>query len=446
MAWGYGIVFAMAREYYFVSDLHIGGDGALDECEFENEIIALLRKLEEEADDAELIIAGDLLGLWETTTLAGPDKLHAIIASHFDLFRQFQRTGRRVRITVIPGNHDHELATAPEFGAILAGYNIHLEAREYITRPLAGRTIWIEHGHQHDAYNRFEDFGNPACNPLGYYFTSSIISGAGKRVRNRREKWLRDIESVYPTEYVPHWLFSNYFYREMNTYIRVIGLPFLLAFSTSAMLVAGALLELSGLVAPGRILSSFTRWFGSPGYLLDALFLVDAFAFVAMILFALPLLLIRHDVRGVLRSYNLDLSQTLQVEKENEYAAAAERVFRDHPEVAVFVFGHTHAASLTVAQGRAIVNTGSWIKRLTRVPSRFILLPDVYCPSYQLGYFRLAEDPDGLTIHYHTIEKEAPGPLSLLQRFSIYRQRPEAPPPIPPEMRLPGANNDTVSL
>ncbi len=427
----------MAREYYFISDLHIGGDGALDECEFEEEIIAFLRMLEAEAGDAELIIAGDMLGLWETTTISGPDKLHATIASHLDLFHQFKQTGSRMRITAIPGNHDHELATNAEFGAILAGYNIHLEAREFITRPLGRRTLWIEHGHQHDAYNRFEDFGNRACNPLGYYVTSGIISGAGQRARNRHEKWLRDIESVYPTEYVPHWLFSNYFYREMNTYIRVIGLPFLLAFSTSALLVIGALLELGGLVAPGRILSSFTRWFGSPGYLLDTLFLVDAFAFVALVLFALPLLLIRHDLRKVLLRYNFDLSQALTVEKENEYGAAAARVFRERPDVAVFVFGHTHAASLRLDGARAILNTGAWIKRLTRVPSRFFLLPDVYCPSYQLGYFRLRECPGGIAIQYRNIEKKASESLSLLQRFSIYRQRPGSPSAIPEETIVP---------
>ena len=108
----------MNTEYYLISDLHIGGDGALDACEFEAELIAFLKMLEDKGGESELIVAGDLLGLWEFTTLSGPDKLHAIIASHFDLFRQFYRTGAKVRITVIPGNHDHELATDPEFGVL----------------------------------------------------------------------------------------------------------------------------------------------------------------------------------------------------------------------------------------------------------------------------------------------------------------------------------------
>jgi UDP-2,3-diacylglucosamine pyrophosphatase LpxH len=427
----------MAKEYYFISDLHIGGDGALDACEFETEMIEFLRMLERDAEDAELIIAGDLLGLWEFTTLSGVDKLHAIIASHFELFRQFQRTGSKIRITVIPGNHDHELATDQEFGAILLAYNMHLEPVVSVVRPLAGRTLWIEHGHQHDDYNRFEAFGNPACKPFGYYVTTSIISGAGQRARNRTEKWIKDIESVYPTEYVPHWLLSNYFYREMSTYIQVLAIPFLLAFSASAFMVLGALLELCGLVAPGRFLSSFTHTFGMPGYLLDAFFLVGGMAFITMVLFTFPLLIIRHDIRKVLLRYNLDISQSLREKKNDEYTSTAERIFREHPDVVLFVFGHSHIASLNVIDGRAIINTGSWIKRLTRVPSRFFLLPDVYYPSYQLGYFHVLEQNGEIAVNYHILEKRTPHTLSLLQRLSIYGQRPDLRCTIPVHTKLP---------
>jgi UDP-2,3-diacylglucosamine pyrophosphatase LpxH len=431
----------MIKEYYFISDLHIGGDGALDACEFEEDFIEFLQMLEQNARYAELIIAGDLLGLWETTTLEGPDKLHAIIASHIELFRQFQKTGRQIHITLIPGNHDHELATDGEFGVILRAYNIYLEPKEFITRPLAGRTLWIEHGHQRDAYNRFEIFGNSACKPFGYYVTTKIISNAGQRARNRTEKWVKDIESVYPTEHVPHWLFSNYFYREMSTYIRALGLPFLVTFGASAFMVIGALLELCGLVAQGRFLSSFTNSLGTPGYLLDAFFLLGGAAFVTMVLFSVPLLLIRHDIRNVLMRYNFDLSQALSEKKNDEYTSAAEQVFQEHPDVALFLFGHSHIASLTVKDDRAIVNSGSWIKRLTRVPSRFFLLPDVYCPAYQLGFFRAVEEEGNIALYYHALEKKTPESLSLLQKIAMLGQYPEPPVDIPSCTILPGASS-----
>ncbi len=432
----------MSKEYYLISDLHIGGDGALDACEFEPELMEFLRMLEEKAGDIELIVAGDLLGLWEMTTLSGPDKLHAIIASHFELFRQFQRTGSKIPITIIPGNHDHELATDPEFGNILRAYNIHLEPREYITREVAGRTLWIEHGHQRDASNRFDDFGNSACKPFGYYVTVNIISSAGQRVRNRHEKWLKDIESVYPTEHIPHWLFSNYFYREMSTYIRALGLPLLLLFCASAVMVIGALLEVFGVVSPGRFLSSFTRTLGVVGYPLDFLFIIGGAIFITIILSIFPLMLLRHDIRNVLLRYNFDVSQALSEKKNEEYISAAEQVFRERPEVAVFIFGHSHIPEIRVVGGRAIVNTGSWAKRLTRIPSRFLLLPDVYWPSYHLGYFRFTEEQGAVAIHRHAIEKNNSEPLSFLQKIAIFRRETRPSHTVPEHTLLPMERGD----
>jgi len=61
-----------------ISDMHIGGDGELQNCDFEAELIEFLRWLEQK-QDVELIINGDAFGLWEFTTLEGPEKLEALI-------------------------------------------------------------------------------------------------------------------------------------------------------------------------------------------------------------------------------------------------------------------------------------------------------------------------------------------------------------------------------
>lgn len=419
------------KTYYLTGDLHIGGDGELDECEFEAELCAFLQQLETEADGAELVITGDLFGLWESTVFQGPDKLHGIIVSHIDLFLQFQRTGRHVRITAIPGNHDHELALNPEFGQILRSYNIHLEPCDHIVRSLAGRKIWIEHGNQHDSFNRFDLFDNPACKPIGYYVTSGIISGAGTRVRGRNDKWIKDIGCVYPTENVPRWLLSNYFYREMSSYLRALALPFLLLFATSTALMLGVLLELLGVVHSGMFLSSFSKTLGPAGYLLDAVFLLNGLAVLSVILVSLPLILIRRDVGNVLLRYGVDLSGALSQAKDAEYARAAETVFEENPDVALFAFGHTHHASVQVSGGRAVINTGTWVKRLICVPSRFYLLPDVYCSSYRLGFFKVSTEEDKIRIEYHRIPKESHDRLSFLQRLSIWGQRRDDSSPIP---------------
>lgn len=432
----------MAEVYYFISDLHIGGDGVLDECAFESELTALLRRIEMERADTELIIVGDMFGLWETTYAEGPDKLHGIIASHTGLFMQFRRAGARARITVIPGNHDHELATHPEFAAILSVYNIHLEAKEYITREIAGRGIWIEHGNQHDSYNRFDDFGNPACRPLGYYVTSGVIRSVSRRVQRRNQRWLQDIEAVYPTEHVPYWLLSNYFYREMSLYIRLLILPFLLLFSTSVILAAGVLLEIFGAVRAGTFLSSFTYAFGRVGYVLDALFLVNGAAVAFILVCLVPMVLVRRDMKSVLTRYGIDLSEALTIEKESQYHQAAERVFREHPEMAVYAFGHTHGAGALKTGDRVILNTGTWIRKLTCIPSRFYLLPDVYCASYHLGYFRICASQEGIRIEHHRIPKSVDERLSLLQRFSIYGKRHDSATSVPALIVLPSLERE----
>jgi len=61
----------MADVYYFISDLHIGGDEQLQQVDFLDELLAFLEELEENDEDAELIINGDAFGLWEFTGSRG---------------------------------------------------------------------------------------------------------------------------------------------------------------------------------------------------------------------------------------------------------------------------------------------------------------------------------------------------------------------------------------
>ena len=91
----------MPREYFFISDMHIGGDGALRNIDFEDELIEFLKSLEHE-QDAELIINGDAFGLWEFTTLAGAQKLEALIEQQSRLFEQLKKTGSKIPITLMP--------------------------------------------------------------------------------------------------------------------------------------------------------------------------------------------------------------------------------------------------------------------------------------------------------------------------------------------------------
>ncbi len=87
------------------------------------------------------------------------------------------------------------------------------------------------------------DFGNPHALPIGYFITSNMVGTAGRRSKQGRHNWLKDIQSVYPTELVPDWVMSNYFYREMSPLLRWMLLPFLLLSGLTLFVLGGGVLE-----------------------------------------------------------------------------------------------------------------------------------------------------------------------------------------------------------
>jgi len=426
----------MSKDLFFISDLHIGGDGLLNHCDFSEELIAFLQRLEQKGADTELIIVGDAFGLWEFTTLEGLEKLRYLADTHAELFAQFKRTGEKITITLLPGNHDYELACHPEYIPFFASYGIHLDPSKHIERNIAGRGIWIEHGNQHDSYNRFEHYGNEASTPLGYYITAQFVGGAGKISQEGRDNWLKDIQAVYPTEHIPHWVFSNYFYREMSPWLRYLSLPFLLLFSISVIVLALAILENQGL-SP-RDLPGF-QWLqslGGIGKLLEWVIMANTTIISFCALMALPAYFLIRDIKASLQRYKLIGNDHAHDNKRCAYFHAANAIFEQQPDTKVFIYGHTHDASLHIEDERAIINTGTWIKRLKRVSARARFLPDIYVPQYRLGTFHLYEEDAKLVISYHHIPKEAPQELSLLQRLLSFRRRPKAKPDIPTKTLL----------
>ena len=97
----------MPHRYYLVSDLHMGGDGKLQHCDYTAEFIAFLKGLQKESPDTELIIIGDTFGFWELTLERGTDKLDCVVKAHQGIFDQLRATGARIRVTMMVGNHDY---------------------------------------------------------------------------------------------------------------------------------------------------------------------------------------------------------------------------------------------------------------------------------------------------------------------------------------------------
>jgi UDP-2,3-diacylglucosamine pyrophosphatase LpxH len=418
---------ATVRKYYFVSDLHMGGDGQLQHCDYTAEFVAFLKRLEKEGPDTELLIVGDTFGFWELTLVRGIEKLDHIIAAHQAIFHQLRATGAKIKITMMVGNHDYDLACNAEFSVKLQQYNIHLDTSLVLIRPVGDKKIWIEHGQQRDEFNAFPDYGSPHALPVGYFITQTFVSGASRHSDFGRGNWLKDIRSV-GTMQIPDWVLSNYFYREMSATLRWVLLPFLLLGGVTLLAIAGELLRVAGIF-------NYNILFHNPlmsrlGIIDNVLQVVIAINSIFLVLFGVPAAVVQRDLRRTLTRFHLltDYGIAPNLDSEECYLKAAQQVFQADDKVAAFVFGHTHAAFLKRLgpAGQVVLNTGTWLKLLHRVPVHFGLLPAVYYPSFRLSCFCIENENDRLVITYMAVPKAPDRELTWLQRLVTLGKAPKS--------------------
>jgi len=423
------------RVYYVISDLHVGGDEQLEEVEFLDELLAFLERLETTDEDAELVINGDAFGLWEITGIDGVRKFDVLEEHYPELFAQLRATGENVQVTLLPGNHDHELAAYDEYVDRLAAYNVDLVQAESIRRRVGEQAIHFEHGNQRDPNNRIEEWGSPHATPLGYFYNTHVTSRAGQLSDRGRFNWLKDVQAVTPTEWMPVWLLSKYVYREMHPLLRYALVPFLLLFNVSAIFVVFAVLDLTGLWAtPVELFASFLRQFGLAGRAVYWVLAANVSAVGLLLLAGIPLYLIKRDFERTVDRFGV-FETDLTADDGAPYERAAREVFADDPETTVFCYGHTHRPSVRTVDGGLLVNSGTWLKRLHRRDGVTGLLPPVFYPSYQLCAVRISAVEAGVAVEYEEIEKPSPSPeeLTLTERLLTLGRTPN---PVLPDRRI----------
>ncbi|MDJ1434483.1 metallophosphoesterase [Halostagnicola sp. A-GB9-2] len=414
------------RVYYVISDIHLGGDEQLEEAAFLDELLSFLERLERTDENAELIINGDAFGLWEFTRIEGIEKFDALKGAYPELFEQFRATGENTPITLLPGNHDHELAAYDGYVERLAEYNIDLVQDQSINRPVGEQAIHFEHGHQQDPNNRIEDWGNPHASPLGYYYNTLVTSRAGQVSDRGRYNWLKDVQAVTPTEWMPIWLISKYFYREMNPLIRYAMVPFLLLFNVSAILAILAGLDLAGVWStPVEEATAFLGQFGTAGTAAWYVLAINVVVTGLLLLVGIPLYFLQRDIKKTIDRFGI-MDTEMTVDPVASYEEAARDVFDDDPETTIFCYGHTHRPDVREIDGGLLVNTGTWLKRLHRRDGVTGLLPPVFYPSYQLCAVRIAAEPDGVVVEHEAIEKPSPSAdeLTLTERLLTLGREP----------------------
>jgi hypothetical protein len=425
------------RVNYVVSDLHVGGDEQLGEVEFLDELLGFLADLETTEEDAELVINGDAFGLWELTTAEGVAKFDVLVESYPELFEQLRKTGENVPITLLPGNHDHELAAYDEYVERFAEYNVDLVQDVSIERRVGEHVVHFEHGNQQDSNNRIEDWGNEHATPLGYYYNTLVTSRAGQLSDRGRYNWLKDVQAVTPTERMPVWLLSKYFYREMNPVLRYALVPFLLLFNVSAVLAVLAGLDLVGVWStPVEWATAMLGQFGTAGTAVWFLLAINVTVTGVVLLVGVPLYFLRRDVRKTIDRFGV-FETDLTVDHEAPYERAARETFDENGDVRVFCHGHTHRPSVQSVDGGVVVNSGTWLKRLHRRDGVIGILPPVFYPSYQLCAVRIEATggdgadreaaPSGVSVEHVPVKKPSPSPeeLTLTERLLTLGRKPD---------------------
>jgi UDP-2,3-diacylglucosamine pyrophosphatase LpxH len=166
----------MRRCKLVVSDFHLGTGQLLETGEvnpfedfiFDSRFVSFLdyyRSDEFEAAEVELILDGDFLNTLrvymgeessaEMTERGSVDKVKKIFAGHPELFDALARfaAAPNHRVTYITGNHDPAL----HWRAVREEWNRRLAAETHFPGFLYNFDgVWVEHGHQYTAANRYD--------------------------------------------------------------------------------------------------------------------------------------------------------------------------------------------------------------------------------------------------------------------------------------------------
>lgn len=410
------------------SDLHIGA-GRLDDCDptLDALLVEFLDGLTSDSGALELVFNGDFLDFAQAPPTEGAElrasttdgtplcfmeaqsvaKFDEIRTAHPNIFaalRRFLARSESHRIVILPGNHDADFFWPAVQDQFLACFTAELQPRltfhcEQVYRPQHSPGLWIEHGHQYDACNRFFVGDAPrwsaASPPIFADRTGArrLLECIGTRFMilflNRIDRHYPFVDNVKPfgrflklfgwsalaPKYGPIpvmiavWAMFNYLGRTVFTMPHdLLGIPGESNNSASQVVRALAdrlpnsgkdlVLELRARRVPiDRALGMYANveadaetlldWISENLDLLDA---IDAGPPHPSLLGGLP------GTLSLKRGYEIDESLTLR--------DAAARIARDEPVHAI-VMGHTHEpVDETLPGGARYINIGSWTRYL----------------------------------------------------------------------------------
>lgn len=416
------------KKLIVISDLHIGGESPIDDFECEKELTGFLDKLERDNESMELIVLGDFFDLWRIDD--HPEgKVAYAINQHPNVFERLKQFGRKHKITVLGGNHDHEIVYDKRYQEDLAAYNIHVDTNQFFKREFTheGKTFCIigEHGNQVEPATAFTDFSLQTDSSLSYHINKLFVyemmrMGSDKK----RPKWISDLDNV-DINLLLYWFLSKYFYYELGPILKAILIPMLILF---------------GFAVPYFIFDIATDFY-RPNFLVPLLNFLDTNWFIKVIVFILYfdmvivillffISLVRKDFKKRIRLYGVQSLSEILISLHQAFKNRAKEVCSGknpyNKKSHLYVNGHTHIAGLFTPEEENFVHvdTGSWKKLMKQVPAYFHF-PGVFVPYYDLTYLscRLSDDRKSVNVELRSWPKEFSPKLTLLERITIKKHK-----------------------
>ncbi|MBD3300619.1 MAG: hypothetical protein GF347_04680 [Candidatus Moranbacteria bacterium] len=422
---------SQGKKLYFISDLHIGGEGILNRFTARKKFIALLDKLKKESKkyDLTLYILGDFLNLWEIQSHKELDKFNHIVQSHPKIFQKIKQVGRLITINVIPGNHDHELACFKEYPRLFKKWNLNLLQQENLSISINNKKIWVEHGNRFDSANKIERFGDINDTPYGYHVQKNIIL----KIINYAQKhpcknpWLADLPFFnYPYKIGPGWFISNYFYKELAPFLRYLLTPFFILFIFNLVILIFSILTYTDLIKTPDIFY-ITNYLGPVKYLTNFVIGYNLILLIVYLSFYLAYRVIKKDLKNSLKDYGINLKSKNYDINRHRWHETAKNFLAQNKEHEILIFGHSHTDFMEKHKNKIIVNTGSWTKTFKPIKT-WSNLPNVYIPYFKLSYLIITPvDQNKLKLELKYWPKKAKVNLTKTQKISTLFKKVDTP-------------------
>ena len=409
----------------FVSDTHMGGDAGADLFEAHEELAALFRELGTYPGPVELVLAGDIFDLLRIGEVpAGDNRVSFVLAQPayaalIEAWRTFAAGDAR-RVTYLPGNHDVEVWWNDEVrGTLQQAGLVHEFALAYAARyrSIPDRLIFCEHGNQLDRSNARANYDDPLESPLGDHVVADVM----RPIAPRAHLAARNSAARRP-ERLPADPGSRMAHRA--PVLRPARKSRLLRAAADARPVRGA--PRPGMAAshdPGHGLGRIGhrellrrarrgRRRPAPGLRADLQHRASGTA----------------TVHGVHRAASGGRERGSSLARANRGAEGfggqpvpnvRDVAYRD---IDVFVWGHSHAPSLTVLEREAdtaiAANTGCWLRQLQPVRAH-LRAPPIFVSRFVLTHVRVRRVDGGLQTELWEHARQAPQRLLWPERLAI---------------------------